>query len=282
MSHARPTNEAIAGLLERIGDLLEAQGANPFRVRAYRDGAQSVRDADRSVAEWVRAAGREAIQALPGIGQGLSRLIDQYVRTGRSGMLGRLEGEVSPEDLFVQVPGIGETLARRVVNRLEIDTLEDLERAAHDGRLQEVEGFGPRRVKGVRLALSGMLGVRGRRPRPEERPTVATLLEVDAQYRERAEEGELAKIAPRRFNPEREAWLPILHVERDGWDLTALYSNTARAHELGTTHKWVVIYYDRDGSEGQATVVTHRGGPLNGKRVVRGREAACLRYYGMS
>jgi len=90
---------------------------------------------------------------------------------------------------------------------------------------------------------------------------------------------ELRKIAPKRFNPEGEAWLPIMHAEREGWNFTALFSNTARAHELGTTHDWVVIYYERDGYEDQATVVTAKSGPLKGKRVVRGRETECQRYY---
>jgi hypothetical protein len=71
-----------------------------------------------------------------------------------------------------------------------------------------------------------------------------------------------------------------MHVEREGWDLTVIYSNTARAHALDKTHDWVVIYYDREGVEGQATVVTETSGRLKGKRVVRGREAECAHYYG--
>jgi hypothetical protein len=102
---------------------------------------------------------------------------------------------------------------------------------------------------------------------------VATLLAVDAAYRHKAEAGELRHIAPRRFNPERRAWLPVLHTERDGWQFTALYSNTARAHALGTTRDWVILYFERDGDEDQCTVVTEPHGPLAGQRVVRGREA---------
>ena len=80
-------------------------------------------------------------------------------------------------------------------------------------------------------------------------------------------------IAPRRFNPSGAAWLPILHTERDPWRFTALYSNTARAHELGRTRDWVVIYFHQDDEvEGQRTVVTETLGPLAGHRVVRGRE----------
>lgn len=108
-------------------------------------------------------------------------------------------------------------------------------------------------------------------------PPVAVLLDVDRRYRGDAAAGRLRKIAPHNFNPRGEAWLPVLHEERDGWVLTALYSNTARAHQLGRTHDWVVIYYHHphDGEEGRATVVTEHRGPWRGHRVVRGREAEC-------
>ncbi len=111
------------------------------------------------------------------------------------------------------------------------------------------------------------------------RPPVETLLAVDDEYRHRAARDELRKIAPRRFNPEGQAWLPVLHTERDGWTLSALFSNTARAHELGRTHDWVILYYEHGGDEGQCTVVTETHGPLRGRRVVRGRESECARHY---
>ena len=105
-------------------------------------------------------------------------------------------------------------------------------------------------------------------------PGVDLLLEVDREYRDKARAGVLRLIAPRLQNPAGEAWLPILHVRRDGWKFTALFSNTPRAHD------WVVIHYDDpDGADGQATVVTERRGALTGKRVVRGREPECARYY---
>jgi len=85
--------------------------------------------------------------------------------------------------------------------------------------------------------------------------------------------------APRRFNPSGEAWLPILHEDRDGWAITVLYSNTQLAHELGKTTDWVVVYYDRDGEEGRATVVTEIRGPRRERRVVRGRERECAEHY---
>src|SRR5690606_19168958 len=108
-------------------------------------------------------------------------------------------------------------------------------------------------------------------PQSDERPSVELLLEIDAEYRRRAEAGELKKIAPRRFNPDHEEWLPVMHAKRDGWSFTVLFSNTAQAHQLEKTDDWVVIYYEKDGIERQNTVVTETRGPLEGKRVVRGR-----------
>jgi DNA polymerase (family X) len=275
------SNDEIADALARIADLLEAQQADGFRVRAYRRGAERVRATPEPVPEIYARGGAAALDALPEIGKTLASVIAELVRTSRSSLLERLAGQVSPEDRFTTVVGIGEELARRVHAELGIESLEELELAAHDGRLARVPGFGARRVRGVQQALAGILGReaarRGKRLAParaprEEPPSVALLLDVDREYRRRAAAGELRRIAPRRFNPERRAWLPVLHTERGPWSLTALYSNTARAHELGTTHDWVVIYFEQDGRESQCTVVTERSGPRAGQRVVRGRE----------
>ena len=111
-------------------------------------------------------------------------------------------------------------------------------------------------------------------------PGVELLLDVDREYREKAKAGALAKIAPRRLNPEGKAWLPVLHTRFGPWHFTALFSNTERAHELHRVYDWVVIFYsDTGGEEGQATVVTERRGRLTGLRVVRGREPECARHY---
>jgi hypothetical protein len=112
-------------------------------------------------------------------------------------------------------------------------------------------------------------------------PGVGLLLEIDRDYREKARAGVLRRIAPRRFNPEGKAWLPVLHEQLGGWNFTALFSNTDRAHELHRVYDWVVVFYDDAdaGAQGQATVVTERRGALTGERVVRGREPECARHY---
>lgn len=260
-----PANEDLRGRLERIADLLEAQHATPFRVGAYRRAAGTVAELRDPIADRFEERGLDALEELPGIGSSIGSLIREYLRSGRISMLERLEGAVSAEDLLVTVPGLGERLAHRIHEELGVDSLEELEVACADGRLAAVEGFGPRRVEAISASLAARLG---RRRGSRSRPSARALLSVDREYRERAERDELPRIAPRRFNPQGRAWLPILHSSRDGWEMTALFSNTARAHRYGRTRDWVVIYSDRDGEHDQCTVVSDR----SGGRTIRGRE----------
>lgn len=287
-----PDNLDIAEVLERIALLLEEQGADRYRVRAYRQAADVVRAYPRSVGRIAVDEGMEGLTGLPAIGRSIGSAIRELVLTGRIAMLERLEGQVSPEDLFCTVAGIGDELAHNIHQTLGIESLEELELAAHDGRLATVPGFGPRRVAGVRDALAGILSRSSRRRARQrrwdeynnvfskhERPSVAELLDADAEYRKRASNGELRCIAPRRFNPGHKAWLPVLHTRRGGWQMNVMFSNTARAHELGKTGDWVVLYFEQDGQEDQCTVVTETHGPMAGRRVVRGREEECRRYH---
>lgn len=269
-------NQRVASRLREAADLLQQQGANPFRVNAYRRAADTVAELEEDLRDLVEREGDEGLIALPGIGVSLAGAIQEMIRTGRWGQLERLRGTVAPEELFQSVPGVGPELSRRIHEALDVDTLEGLELAAHDRRLASVPGIGPRRA-----ALADMLArTRPRRVRAEKEPEVDVLLDVDREYREKAEADRLPKIAPKRFNPTGEAWLPIFHAQRDNWHFTVLFSNTARAHELGLVRDWVVLYFHTDrGREGQRTVVTETRGTLSGRRVVRGREAECRDYY---
>jgi len=278
-------NRQIADWLQQAADLLAAQGANPFRVSAYRHAADTVARWPESVAAIHVREGRKGLDALPGIGEGLANAIAEMLTTGRWAQLERLRGSIDPVALFQTIPGVGRELATRIHDTLHADTLEALELAAHDGRLESVQGVGRRRAAAIRATLADVLGHRRLKvPAPAAaksgEPPVALLLEVDREYREKAEAGTLPTIAPKRFNPEGKSWLPVLHTARGEWHFTALYSNTARAHELGHTRDWVVIYfYDDQHLEKQHTVVTETHGALVGARVVRGREAECRAYY---
>lgn len=276
------SNRDLARRLEEAASLLEQQEADGFRARAYRRAAEAIAAYPEDLGALVTGGGAAALLAIPGVGKGIAAALTEMLATGRWSQLDRLRGMLDPEALFATVPGVGEELARKIHAALAIDTLEALEAAAYDGRLAAVAGIGPRRLAAIRAGLAARLGrLRRRAPEPEAlRPDVALLLEIDRGYREAAAAGTLPTIAPRRFNPDSSAWLPVQHVTRSGWHFTALYSNTARAHELGRTRDWVVLYYyDDDHLERQCTVVTEHGGELAGLRVVRGREAECRRHY---
>ncbi|HEX6534598.1 MAG TPA: helix-hairpin-helix domain-containing protein [Gemmatimonadaceae bacterium] len=269
-------NAAVAAALDEVAHLLSEQDADPYRVEAYRRAAASVRTLDRPVRAILELEGLDGLDRIPAVGPVIARAIRSLVLTGRLPMLERLRADIARGSALATVPGIGPSLARRIDEELGIHSLEQLEMAAHDGTLATVPGFGPKRVRGIQEALAGRLG-RARRPSVSPAPTmgepdVAELLDVDREYRERASAGSLRRIAPRRFNPTGEAWLPVLHTRRGDRQYTALYSNTALAHRLGKTGDWVVLYYDTGDGERQATVVTATRGPLAGRRVVRGRE----------
>ncbi|MEX2466155.1 MAG: helix-hairpin-helix domain-containing protein [Gemmatimonadota bacterium] len=276
--HSYISNDDLADVLERIAELLELREANPFRVGSYRAAAREIRALDRAAWRLHEEGGRPALREIPGVGEGISAVIEELLETGNSRLVERLEEEASPELAFQRLPGVGPTLASRIHDELGVHTLEDMERTAHDGRLEELHGIGRKRAEGIRDALAGILGRAGRRA-PSREPPVSLFLEIDEAYRSAAEADALPRIAPRRFNPEGRRWLSLLETERSGWDITALFSNTHRAHELGRTRDWVVIYYHRDGNDGQCTVVTSNFPGLEGRRVVRGREPECREYY---
>jgi DNA polymerase (family 10) len=273
------SNAEAARRLEQAAHILEERGENLFRVRAYRVAAETIRNLPRPASDILREGGRRALMELPGIGDRLSATLAELLLTGHMPVIEGLADR--PEDLIATVPGVGPELARRIHDTLHVETLADLERSAYDGRLARVPGMGPKRLRGIREALAG----RFRRPvggPVAEDPPIEDVLAVDRLYREQAARGALRLLAPRRFNPTGEAWLPILKTRKGGRRYRALYSNTETAHRLGKERDWVVIYYEQDGATGQCTVVTETGGLLTGRRVVRGREVECARYYGLT
>lgn len=293
-------NQRIAGLFDEIARLLESQLANLFRVRAYRQGAAVIRSLDKPIDRLFREEGLPGLEELPDIGRSLSRAIAQQVANGHIPLLDQLRGEDSPERRFASIPGIGPDLATRIHETLEIETLGELLTAAIDGSLADVPGFGPRRIRAVRDSLDARRAAQpesqshqSRSPsgqqqtplqslhigHPDDEPSVDELLDIDAEYRHEAELDRLKTIAPRRFNPTGAAWLPVLHATRGDRHYHAMFSNTARAHELATTKDWVVISREDDGHHGQWTVITSQFGSLKGQRIVRGREDECRSLY---
>ena len=274
-------NLKIARRLNEVAQILSQRGANPYRVQAYRTAAANLRRLPRQIDEILKSGGEPALRKIPGIGPSLAHAIATLILTGRLPMLDRLRGESDRELLLASVPGIGKVLAARLHDELGIHTLEQLESAAHDGRLKDLMGLGEKRIAGIMDSLASRLG-RVQIPTAPGKcgePSIEEICDVDREYREKAAAGELPRIAPRRFNPNQEAWLPILHAQRGKRHYTVLFSNTARAHDIQKTNDWVVLYYDGPAGERQCTVITSQRGPLAGKRIVRGREEECTTYY---
>jgi hypothetical protein len=279
-------NREVARRLDEIAELLEAQAGSPFRVRAYAAAAKTVRELEHPVVEIVRREGLPGLRCLPGIGRSLAATIERLAGSGRSTLLERLRAKNAPKHVFATVPDIGPGLARQIHDRLGIETLAELETAANDGRLAQVPGMGPKRILAVRESLAGRFRRRRAAAAAAEfeseslnAPPVAELLDVDRQYRSLAESDRLPRVAPRQFNPTGEAWLPVLHTQRGGAHYTAMYSNSARAHELEATRDWVVVYRTGPHARGRWTVITSRYGTLRDRRIVRGREAECAAHY---
>ena len=273
---AEPLNRDIADRLDEVARVLRDQNADQFRVNAYHGAAASIRHWPRPVGELFRERGLPGLEELPGVGSSIARAIRDLLARGRIPMLDRLRGLLPPVTVLASVPGIGTRLAERLHEELGLSTLEELETAAHDGRLETIAGFGEKRTAGIRDSLAHRLG--RLRPLPTIPSTVAPvweLLDVDREYRYQVATGELPLIAPRRSNPSGEAWLPILHTTRGARHYTALFSNTARAHRAGRTHDSVVIYGDDETGEWQYTVITAQRGRWRGCRVVAGRESEC-------
>ena len=272
-----PNNRFIAARLMELASLLQAQGANAFRVKAYRQAAATIAGLEQEVPQILSEKGMDGLENLPHIGTSLARSIAQIANTGRLGYLQKLRGDMEIESLLTMIPAIGHELAHRLHEDLAIENFYDLERAVRSGKLGQFPGLGEKRLR----AINDFITSRSvEPPRQEDNPPpVAQLLELDREYRRRVKADQLPKVAPQQNNPEGRRWLPIWHTEIPSGHYSVLFSNTKRAHELGMTGDWVVIYRDGPGTKGRWTVITAQFGPLRGRRIVRGRESECSSYY---
>jgi DNA polymerase (family X) len=136
-------NIEIARKLDEIADLLDIQGENPFRIRAYRTAARTVGTLGTPVTSLLETTGPEALDALPGIGADLAGKIAQICRTGRLPLLAQLTKK-TPESLvaLLRIPGVGPKRARLIHETLGVKTMAQLEAAARKGTLAEVPGLG--------------------------------------------------------------------------------------------------------------------------------------------
>ncbi len=145
-------NLEVASALDRLADLLEIQGANPFRIRAYRNAIRTVQGLTRSLAAMVDDG--EDLTELPGIGKEMASHIRELLDTGRLGILEEVAQEVPPSLAeLMRLEGIGPKRARRLWGELGVTSVEELETALGEGRVEELEGFGPKSVERMDRAI---------------------------------------------------------------------------------------------------------------------------------
>ena len=134
-------NSDVSDIFNKVADLLEIEGANPFRVRAYRNAARTISSLPRSVSDMIES--EENLTELPGIGEDLAGKIKEVVQTGSLAQLEALESS-TPSELsrLMKVAGLGPKRVKAIYENLGVVDLKSLKEAAEKGKVRELEGFG--------------------------------------------------------------------------------------------------------------------------------------------
>ncbi|MFK7815197.1 MAG: helix-hairpin-helix domain-containing protein [Gammaproteobacteria bacterium] len=275
------TNHQVADHLLEAANILRQKGANPYRIRAYRSAARTIENLQIDLVEIIEQDDLNGLIKLPFVGKNIAYAVYEMVATGKWDFLESLRNSLEPPRVFRLVPGVGPKLANNIYTKLHVETLEELELAANSGKLTEIPGIGERRQRMITETLKSILHDTQRSYHTQsDGPKVDVLLKMDRIYRKKAEQGLLQTIAPKRFNPSRTSWLPIMNYRDDNWKFRIMYSNTERAHRLHKLSDWVIVHAFNDTHhEFNRTIVTETRGLLKGKRVVRGYEGECMEHY---
>ena len=191
-------NREIAAKFETLADLLEIEGANPFRVRAYREAARVVQDHGRDMADMVERD--EDLSELPGVGDDLAGKIAEIVHTGGLSLLDEVSARV-PAELaeLTRIDGLGPKRVQALYRSLDVHGVNDLRRAARDGRVRELDGFGERTEQKILQGLEAFTDGERRTPLAEAEDIARTFagylrdvdgvkrLEVAGSFRRRRE-----------------------------------------------------------------------------------------------
>jgi DNA polymerase (family X) len=249
-------NRALACHLRAHAARLEQEDENLFRIRAYRQAADTIEAYPHSLAEIYQESGRSGLEAIPDVGDHLAYTLEGLLQTGEFRTL-RPEGAArEPHRQLTSLPGIGVYLALRLREQLGISTPEELEQAAQAGRLAEV-GIGPRRLQTLLAAFEER---RRQSATAIEEPSIAELLQLDAAYRRLVQQQQL----PRPWQGQREGYRYRIDFCRQP---------QARKRD------WVTIQFQSQQRAGQRIVLTATQGDLAGRRIVRGRESECRDHY---
>ncbi|TWU03083.1 DNA polymerase/3'-5' exonuclease PolX [Neorhodopirellula pilleata] len=147
-------NSAIASVFEELAELLEFRGENPFRIRAYQNGARAIRDLDEPIANIAEDENRD-LASLSGIGKTLAEKIHTLLDTGELPQLNELR-EAVPEIVIAmsRIPGLGAKKASKLHQELSIKSLDDLAAACREGRIAVLKGFGKKTESSILEGLA--------------------------------------------------------------------------------------------------------------------------------
>jgi DNA polymerase (family X) len=147
-------NKEIARILNELADLLDIKGENEFRVRSYRNAARTISGLSESISE--KARNKNEIQALPGIGESMAGKIEEIAITGTSSQLTELRKQI-PATLveIMKLEQMGPARTKLVNQELNINSIEDLKKAAEDGSIQKIRGFGRKTTENILREIRG-------------------------------------------------------------------------------------------------------------------------------
>lgn len=141
-------NSDVSDIFNKVADLLEIEGANPFRVRAYRNAARAVSSLPRTVSDMIES--EEDLTELPGIGEDLAGKIKEVVETGSLAQLQQLESKTPPElSQLMKVAGLGPKRVKAIYENLGVADLKSLKAAAEKGKVRALEGFGKKTEQSI-------------------------------------------------------------------------------------------------------------------------------------
>jgi DNA polymerase (family 10) len=229
-------NAEIAAMFDRTAELLEIQGDNPFRVRAYRRAARVIEGLPQNVVRFV-SSGHE-LSDLPGIGKDLAGKIDDIVKTGHFALLDSLRKKL-PGDLadMAALPGLGPKRVKLLYDKLHVRTLDDLRRVVRSGHIRELHGFGPVIERKLAVALA--------KPAAEKRFRLAVAeAEADALVAHLRNGGRVVVAGSFRRRRDTVGDLDVLVTAADGatvGDRLVRYENVAQVIAHGRTRTAVVL-----------------------------------------
>lgn len=221
-------NSEIAHTFYEIADLLEIEGANTFRVRAYRDAARTIEGYPKRINDMVESG--ESLDEIPGIGEDLAKKIDEMVRTSDLAFLETLRSR-TPHSLLqlLDIPGLGPKRVQKLYRELHISNLEELQSALEAGSLVELEGFGEKTAKNISEAIKA-----GSKKQERTRLDIAEqFVEPLLEYLDGMEEVEQAVIAGSyRRRKATVGDLDILAISKSGKWVTERFVNYESVAEV--------------------------------------------------